>query len=115
MNVNHYSLEEFDKALFVPDYIAKLENVIEVKDSSKNLLDNKTVAKISKKYQAFWSKIYDVLDTTSKGDNVKNSVYPIKTNYEKTLSELKSEEIEKENVVKKEKSIDELLIEMQEK
>ena len=115
MNVNHYSLEEFDKALFVPDYIAKLENVIEVKDSSKKLLDNKTVAKISKKYQAFWSKIYDVLDTAPKGDNVKNSVYPIKTNYEKTLSELKSEELEKENVVKKEKSIDELLIEMQEK
>lgn len=95
-NVDHLTLEEFDKALFVPDYIAKLENVVEVKNSPKKLLFNKASSKISAFHNKVWSKIENILDTTNKGFNVKNSVYPVKSDYQKTLSELKEEVVEEE-------------------
>ena len=107
INADHLSLDEFDSALFVPDYIAKKENVIEM-NSPKKLSSNKIVSKINEKYKKIWTKIIDVLDTTNKGDNVKNNIYPIKNDYEKTLSDLKQEEIKQENVVKK-KTLSDLL------
>ena len=109
-NVDHFNLESFDKALYVPDYIAKLENVVEVKDNSKNLLFSQARSKITDKSEKIWSKIYDFLDTTNKGDNVKNNIYPIKSDYQKTLNELKDEVIKDENVeVKKSLSVEDLL------
>ena len=107
INADHLTLDEFDTALFVPDYIAKKENVIEM-NSPKKLPSNKIVSKINEKYKKIWTKIIDVLDTTNKGDNVKNNIYPVKNDYEKTLSDLKQEEIKQENAVKK-KTLSDLL------
>lgn len=95
-HADHYSLDEFDKALFVPDYIAKLENVIEVNNPKKLSLD-KARSKALAFHEKIRSKIYRVLDTANKGDNVKNSVYPIKTDYKEIISDLKKEEIELES------------------
>ena len=109
MNVNHFSLEEFDKALFVPDYIAKLENVIEIKNSSKKLLFNKARSKIAEKSEKIWTKIFDFLDTANKNDFVKGSLPPVDSNYQKTLDELKDEEIKIENKEEKKVSVADLL------
>ena len=109
VNVNHYSLDEFDNLLFVPDYIAKNENVIEMSDPKK-LSFNKTRSKIITQYQKVWSKVINFLDTSNKGDNVKNNIYPIKTNYEETLKELKQEEIKQEQKTEtKKKTLNDLL------
>ena len=109
-NVDHFSLEQFDKALFVPDYIAKLENVVEVQNNSKKLSFDQARLKIADKSEKIWSKIYNFLDTTNKGYNVKNSIYPVKSDYQKTLSKLKEEVVKVENVeVKKSLSVEDLL------
>ena len=90
VNVNHYSLEEFDRLLFVPDYIAKLENVVEIKNYSKKLSFDKARSKIATQYQKVWSKIIDFLDTAPKDNSFENSVSDIKSDYQKTLNDLKN-------------------------
>lgn len=108
-NVNHFTLEEFDRALFVPDYIAKLENVVEVKNSPKVLSFNKTRSLFVEKSKQVLTKINHLFLLDNKGDNVKNSVYPVKADYQKTLEVLKDEAVKEENVVKKSLSVEDIL------
>ena len=93
-NSDHFTLDEFDKALYVPDYVAKLENVIDVKEnSSKKLSLVETSSKVIQGYNKIRSKIIDVLDTTDKGSNVKSNLYPCKNDFKNTLEDLKNDEI----------------------
>jgi len=114
-NSDHFSLEKFDRALFVPDYIAKLENVVEVKTSSKKLLSDKTRLKITNFNNKVWSKIENFFDTAGSSDLVEDNIPFFETDYQKTLKELKEEEIKSENkveeksVVKKSLSVEDLL------
>lgn len=113
-NCDHFTLESFDRALYVPDYIAKLENVVEIKDSPKRLLFSKASSKALSFHNKVWTKIENFFDTANKVDLVKDRVYPTKVNYEKVLKDLKDDEIKEEvkeekQVVKKSLSVEDIL------
>lgn len=108
-NSDHYTLEKFDRALFVPDYIAKLENVVEVKSRSKGVLSPETRSKISSFNIKIWSKIEDFFDTANKGDPLQTDLSSVEDNYKKTLENLKQDEIKEENKELKKVSVADLL------
>lgn len=102
-NSDHFTLESFDRALYVPDYIAKLENVVEIKSSSKKLLSDKTRLKITNFNNKVWSKIENFFDTVGEDPLIEDNIQSPETDYKKTLEDLKQEEIKQENKEEKKK------------
>lgn len=102
VNVDHFDLKSFDEALTVPKY-RLYDNVINVEKS--NFITRSRLF-LNKTYNSLWSKVFSFLDTSNKGLNVKNNVYPIKTDFEETLINLKSSD---ESVITKKLSVSDLL------
>lgn len=103
LNVDNYNLATFEKALIRPSYSLPSANVINVKKS--NSFTNSMIF-LNKKSQSLWSKVFKILDTSNQGFNVKNWVYPIKTDFERSLESFK---VDSDSDVKKSVSVADLL------